>query len=109
MVESYRNADGRVCHRAILNIGFIEELLSAEQLNTIARTLPDIYERKESLFTQKDPIINKWVSKLWSQIVASQKLDLTLYDKDSTMIAADTIEHSNVREIGSEWMCYNTW
>lgn len=109
MVESYRNADGRVCHRTILNIGFIEDLLSAEQLNTIARTLTDIYERKESLFTQKDPIINKWVSKLWSQIVASQKLDLTLYDKDSTMIAADTIEHSNVREIGSEWMCYNTW
>jgi hypothetical protein len=109
LVESYRNADGRVCHRTILNIGFIEDLLSAEQLNTIARTLTDIYERKESLFTQKDPIINKWVSKLWSQIVASQKLDLTLYDKDSTMIAADTIEHSNVREIGSEWMCYNTW
>lgn len=109
LVESYRNADGRVCHRTILNIGFIEDLLSAEQLNTIARTLPDIYERKESLFTQKDPIINKWVSKLWSQIVVSQKLDLTLYDKDSTMIAADTIEHSNVREIGSEWMCYNTW
>ena len=25
------------------------------------------------------------------------------------MVYADTIEHSNVREIGSEWMCYNTW
>lgn len=109
LVESYRNADGRVCHRTILNIGFIEDKLSVEQLNTIARTLTDIYERKESLFTQKDPIINKWVSKLWSQIVAGQKLDLTLYDKDSRMIAADTIKHSNVREIGSEWMCYNIW
>lgn len=25
------------------------------------------------------------------------------------MVDVDTIEHKNVREIGSEWMCYNTW
>ena len=109
MVESYRNVEGRVCHRTILNIGFIEDELTAEHLNIIARTLTDIYERKESLFKQKDPLINKWVSNLWSKIVAGQKLDLTLYDKGSRMIAADSIEHSNVREVGSEWICFNTW
>ena len=109
LVESYRNVEGRVCHRTILNIGFIDEALTAKQLNIIARTLTDIYQRKESLFKQTDPLINKWVSNLWSRIVAGQKLDLTLYDKDSRMTAADTIEHSNVREIGSEWMCFNTW
>lgn len=109
LVESYRNAQGRVCHRTILNIGFIEDELSPEQLNIIARTLTDIYERKETLFKQSDPLINKWVSELWSKIVAGQKLDLTLYNKNSRMVYADTIEHKNVREIGSEWMCYNTW
>jgi transposase len=25
------------------------------------------------------------------------------------MVWVDTIKHSNVREIGSEWLCYNTW
>ena len=109
LVESYRNVEGRVCHRTILNIGFIEDEITAEQLNIIARTLTDIYERKEPLFKQKDPLINKWVSNLWSKIVAGQKLDLTLYDRGSRMIAADSIEHSNVREVGSEWMCFNTW
>jgi len=109
LVESYRNAQGRVCHRTILNIGFIEDELSPEQLNIIARTLTDIYEQKETLFKQSDPLINKWVSELWSKIVAGQKLDLSLCNKSSRQVDLDTIEHKNVREIGSEWMCYNTW
>ncbi len=109
LVESYRNVEGRVCHRTILNIGFIEDELTAQQLNIIARTLTDIYENKESLFKQTDEIITKWVTNLWSRIVAGQRLDLTLFDKSSRMISADTMKHSNVREIGSEWMCYNTW
>jgi len=102
LAESYCISAGNICHRTILNIGFIDDELSAEQLNIIARTLTDIYELKESMFKQKDPIVNKWISKLWSHIVASQKLDLTLYHKDSRMINADTIMHDNVREIGSE-------
>ncbi|MBK8503904.1 MAG: hypothetical protein IPL46_17850 [Saprospiraceae bacterium] len=100
---------GRVCHRTILNIGFIEEELTAEQLNIIARTLTSMYEKKESLFKQTDEVIAKWVSHLWSRIIGSKNLDLTLYDEKSRMVWVDTIKHSNVREIGSEWLCYNTW
>jgi transposase len=109
LVESYRNSTGRVCHRTILNVGFIADQLTPEQLNSISRTLTDIYQHKESLFKCSDPIVNHWVSKLWSQIVAEQRLDLTRYDSTSRMVAMDTIEHKNVREIGTEWMCYNTW
>jgi hypothetical protein len=25
------------------------------------------------------------------------------------MINADTLQHSNAREIGAEWICYNSW
>ncbi len=109
LVESYRNSSGRVCHRTILNVGFLRDILTSEQLNKIARTLTDIYQKKESIFKQADPLIQKWVSRLWSMIVEEKRLDLSLYDPDSRMISADTIEHSNVREIGAEWMCYNTW
>ena len=35
-------------------------------------------------------------------------LDLTLHSPASRQIDADTIRHSNVREIGSEWICYQT-
>jgi hypothetical protein len=109
LVESYRNSDGRVCHRTILNVGFIEDELTVEQLNIIARSLTDIYEKKQSLFKQTDEKIIKWISELWSRIIAGQKLDLTLYEANSRYVSVDTMTHSNVREVGSEWMCHNTW
>lgn len=109
LVESYRNTEGRVCHRTILNVGFIEDQLTPEQLNLIARTLTDIYQKKQTLFEPTDALVNKWIRHLWSRIVAGQKLDLTVYDEKSRMVSVDTMRHSNVREIGSEWMCYNAW
>ncbi len=62
IVESYRNATGRVCHRTILNIGFLEVALSQKQLNTIARALTDMYEKKISLFSMDDPLVKKWTT-----------------------------------------------
>ena len=109
LVESYRNGQGRVCHRTILNVGFVDAELSAEQMNHIARTLTDMYQQKQSIFPNTDPIITKWVAELWGKIVKDNRLDITLYNKDSRMVDADTIQHSNVREIGAEWLCYNTW
>lgn len=109
IVESYRNNTGRVCHRTILNIGFLEDDLSAIQLNLIARYLTDLYEQKASIFAETDPLVSKWVGEFWKRIVKENRLDLTLYNKDSRMIDADTIRHNNIREIGAEWMCYNTW
>ena len=34
LVESYRNCDNRVCHRTILNAGYLDEL-NTDQLNLI--------------------------------------------------------------------------
>ena len=76
LVESYRNADNRVCHRTILNVGFMEGV-TADQLNKIRNQLTERYERKQTLFEQEQhPIVNKYVEELWQRIVASKKLDL---------------------------------
>lgn len=109
LVESYRNETGRICHRTILNVGFLDDELTSEQLNLIARALTDMYQRKQSIYPQTDPIISKWVSELWGKIVGGKRLDLTIYDPNNRMVNADTLSHSNVREMGSEWMCYNAW
>jgi hypothetical protein len=108
LVESYRNAEGRVCHRTILNIGFIDDDFTPEQLNAAARILTHRYEQKQSLFEPSDKAVIELAETLWQRIVKDKRLDLTLHSPTSRHIDADTIRHSNVREIGSEWICHQT-
>ena len=109
LVESYRNADNRICHRTILNIGFMEDA-RPEQLNKIQKQLSEKYEHKQPLFEpEEDPVVKKYVEDLWQRIIACNKLDIVPVEKLSRMIDADTLCHSNVREIGTEWMCHHTW
>jgi len=108
LVESYRNAEGRVCHRTILNIGFIDDDYTPEQLNQAARILTGRYEQKQSLFEPTDKAVIELAETLWQRIVKDNRLDLTLHSPTSRHIDADTMRRSNVREIGSEWICHQT-
>jgi transposase len=108
LVESYRNAEGRVCHRTILNIGFIDDDYSPEQLNQTARMLTARYEQKQALFEPADTAVIELVETLWKRIITDNRLDLTLHSRTSRQIDADSLRHSNVREIGSEWICHQT-
>ena len=110
LVESYRNGDNRICHRTILNIGFMEDA-TPEQLNKIQKRLTEKYEHKQFLFEaeEDDPVVEKYVEDLWQRIIASKKLDIVPVERLSRMINADTLRHSNVREIGSESICHNSW
>ena len=36
-------------------------------------------------------------------------MDIVPVEKLSRMVSADTLRHNNVREIGTEWICHNTW
>lgn len=108
LVESYRNVGGRVCHRTILNIGFIEDEYTSDQLNLTARLLTSRYEQKQMLFDAADDAVKELAERLWERIIADKRLDLTEYARDSRHINADTMRHSNVREIGAEWLCQHT-
>lgn len=108
LVESYRNAEGRIYHRTILNIGFIDESYSAEQLNQTARILTNRYEQKQSLFETTDRAVQEFAETLWERILKDRRLDLTLHSPLSRQINTDTMRHSNVRETGSEWICHQT-
>jgi hypothetical protein len=41
-MESYRNAENRICHRAILNVEFME-YFTADQLSKIQKLLTERY------------------------------------------------------------------
>jgi transposase len=108
LVESYRNPAGGVCHRTILNIGFLDEEYRPEQLNQTARILTARYEQKQMLFAPADAAVIELAETLWEKIIQNRQLDVTLYHSGSRHIDADTMRHSNAREIGSEWICHQT-
>lgn len=108
LVESYRNADDRICHRTIVNVGFMEDT-TAEQRNKIQKHLTDKYEHKQTLFEETDPVVNKYIDELWQLIGDTKKLDIVPFDPKVRMVDIDTIKHRNVREIGAEWIGYHTW
>ena len=109
LVESYRNAEGWVCHRTILNIGFTDDDFSPKQLNQTARILTARYEQKQLLFESTDTAVTELAETLWKRIVKDNRLDLTLLHSPTfRQIDADTMRHSNVREIGAEWICHLT-
>lgn len=111
LVESYRNADNKVCHHTILNIGFIDDA-TPEQLNRIQKLLTERYEHKHALFEteETDPVVRKLVEKWWKLIRESQKLgEQVSFDELSRMVKIDSLKHRNVREIGSESICKETW
>ena len=108
LVESYRNLEGRVCHRTLVTIGFMAGV-SLDQLNAIRVELNNLYHKQPTIFEQSDPLVKQYVEDLWKQLIAEKKIDADWIDKAARQVDIDTIQHSNVREIGAEWICYNTW
>lgn len=75
LVESYRNAENRVCHRTIVNVGFIDHL-PADHLNKIQRHLTHRAEGKISLFEEQDIGVLKYTETLWDKIISEKRIDL---------------------------------
>jgi hypothetical protein len=107
LVESYRNLEGRVCHRTLLNIGFISHL-QPEQLNLIQKQLTLRSEGKISILEEEDPIIKEHVEKYFGDLILRKRIDLpeVSAEKRKKFIDADTIKNKDVNEIGAEWMSY---
>lgn len=107
LVESYRNVEGRICHRTLLNVGFLPDI-SVEQLNKVQAHLNSMYQKKQTLFEEREEIIKQLVSALWQRLVSEKRVDAAWAEKAARLIDADTMRHSNAREIGAEWMSYCT-
>ena len=109
LVESYRNMYGRVCHRTILNVGFLDEAEpEPEQLNKIQKELSNRVEGKTDLFEEQDNLVIDLTEQFWERIVREKRVDIV--DKsqpkklDLNLVKVDSIKHKEVREIGAEWL-----
>lgn len=120
LVESYRNQNDRVCHRTLLNAGFLDEL-NAEQLNAIQKILTHkIKNPGQELFDlsfTNDSTVCSYVKRFYDQLVIGEKIDLgeakpaTKHNRNSNIqtIYVDSLRNKDVREIGAEWLTYQAF
>jgi transposase len=107
LVESYRNIEGRICHRIMLNIGFLPDL-KVDQLQSIQRRLTNLVKGMPDLLPDPDPAVNQHVDIFWRRLVAEKRVDLSQDNPKNAqnLVDVETIEHKQVREIGGEWLGY---
>jgi hypothetical protein len=118
LVESYRNVKGHVYHKTLLNVGFIDNVVDIEQLNQVRRILCNRYEEalgQPKLFeinSDNLPIVNQLVEDYWGRLLNEKRIDIRQQEpkqpteKQRRMVDSDSIRNRDVREIGSEWLCY---
>ena len=118
LVESYRNHSDRVCHRTILNAGYLDEL-TTDQLNLVQKILTaKVANHDNPLFElpyTDDPIVVRYVDNFFRRMVAEKRIDVFVEKKgkkaspkgkDLQMIDLNSIRNKDVREIGAEWLSY---
>ena len=118
LIESYRNEKDRVCHRTLLNVGFLDDLVTIDQLNQVRRILCNRQEEahgKANLFEpekENDPIVHSLADEFWNRLVQESRIDIGQKPakeptiRQRNMVFEESIRHPDVREIGSEWLCY---
>lgn len=116
LVESYRNSDNRVCHRTILNAGYLDAL-NTDQLNLIQKILTakvDNYNQPlfEFPYTEDHTVI-EYVDEFYNRMVAEKRIDVQVEQKEKRVnkggkdiqsIDINSIRNKDVREIGAEWL-----
>jgi hypothetical protein len=118
LVESYRNAGDRVCHRTILNAGYLDEL-TTDQLNLIQKILTaKVSNHDNPLFElpyTDDTTVIRYVEKFYQRMVAEKRIDVLVEKKDKKanrngkdmqLIDLNSIRNKDVREVGAEWLSY---
>ena len=118
LVESYRNETGRVCHRTLLNVGFLGGSVNIDELNQVRRIICKRYQEIKGgneLFDIQDNNPQKVIDladKLWNELVEKNRIDIGQKQKktptvrERNMVFEESIRHPDVREIGGEWLCY---
>ena len=110
LVESYRNIEDRICHKTILNVGFVPEL-KPEQLNAIQKKLSQLANGTIDLFIAEDSVLDPYVTRFWNQILANKTIDIVGKSKITnakTWVDLESIKHEEVREVGAEYIGFQT-
>lgn len=108
LVESYRNEYDRVCHKTLLNIGFWPDATRIQK-DKVVEYLNTRYKNELALFEEPDTQVIEWANRFWNEMIENKTIDRKTMEQKHRLVKADTIKHKEAREIGTEWICANTW
>ena len=108
LVESYRNEFDRVCHKRLLNIGFGADATRVQK-DKVVDYLNERYKNELGLFEETDKQVVEWVNRFWKEMIAKKTIDRKTMEEKHRLVKINNIKHNEVKEIGTEWICANTW
>lgn len=115
--ETFRDHQGRVHSRILLNVGYLAAGLRSEDIRDIGFGLDymhrhqgeaDMYGKAYSRYSET---VRTYIEKFWSAMVEQGSIDAVKRCMDDSksearrFIDSDTMKHSDVRELGAEWLC----
>lgn len=110
MVESYR-VDNTVKHQNILYLGTLESLPKPSQKKSLGRRIDELVKNKthgsESMFQDADAEVEALAQRYADEIFTKYQVD-TEFRKEYQSIDTQSVKNDNVREVGGEWLCYQT-
>lgn len=107
LCEGYRIGD-KVRHRTILSLGTLDQLTEKKDFKLLADRIEQLVGGNPSIFAFP-PVVERLAQKYYKQIIEGKLVDrvsLPQTVKDLRSVDLESIAIENVREIGSEWMCY---
>lgn len=117
--ESFRDKSGRVHTRTLLTVGFLPEEVKAEDVRDIAKALSCRYDSRGyagDLFTcdgfgEWNETVLRYAAEFWERMVkngvidASEEARRNADGKCRKLVDASTMNHTDARECGAEWLC----
>lgn len=117
--ESYRDIRGNVHSLIVLNIGF-EPTITPDRMRHIAASLTDRFKNRKqpAVFSSLPDGLNETetekADQYWQRMIREGMIDR--FDKKAgesrkeaeRYIDLDTVEHTDARNVGAEWLCKQT-
>jgi hypothetical protein len=103
LVETYRNIEGKVRQKVLLNLGTNFEA-SEDQKKMLADRIEEIVRGQQSLIAYDDEIEEKAqsIAKRVIHRVSENKEQISVSNQDYVTVDINTLEHQQIRQIGAE-------
>ena len=118
--ESFRDLTGRVRSRIMLNVGFIEEAHSPEDIRDIGKCLNYLHEHQGERdlfgcpFADYNEFVRSKAEEFWTAMVKNGSIDAVKSAKEESrkkaerLVDVNTVKHTDARDVGAEWICLQT-